>query len=439
MEAVDPLAVDREVRKCAERWRTFRRTLQAGETPILDPFAASRWALGRTTLNQLAELKSDPIAPSLLRWVYRLTEQRVNRDLLVEISGRLRRDEHAVEGPEAGRYTVSSMLHRGLVEGPQQRAWLKQTLAHAGATHEAVVHLWERRQELSGRLGFTSPDEVSAPSENLSERAERWITDTEELWQARPSLELSDLLGQAMGSASSLDWPARLSPRSLLGLFADTRLFEGLQLDPGRLPEGLSPTSYMRALARLGAAFVDATAPRDQPFCIAHDAFGLERRRHGALLALLFMNGEFLRRRLGGSKNGVLAARRSLATSLLVATRLAAFRVLLRQAALRGGKRLEETFDSELPRVCRVELPRPAAGVFIRLHEDDPQRFAGTLLGAHSTLLLTDNHDEDWFRNPRAIDQLRSEAQRPPEHHAGEVELDSGARVLQDVIREALQ
>lgn len=439
MEQVDPLAIDREVKKCAERWRTFRRTLQAGEKPISDPFAPSRWALGRTTLNHLRELEYDPIAPTLMRWVYRLTEQRVNRDLLVEISARLRRDEHAVETPEAGRYTVSAMLHRGLVERAEQRDWLKQAFAHTGPTRDAVTQLWERRQELSTRLGFASPDEVSAPSDDVEERAERWLTDTEDLWQTRPILEPSDLLRQAMGSAASLDWPARLTPRHLLGFFAETRLFDALELDPGRLPDGLAPASYLRALARLGAAFVDATAPRDQPFCIAHDAYGLQRRRHGALLSLLLMNAEFLRRRLGASRDGVVLARRGLATSLLIATRIAAFRVLLRKAAHGGRQRLEEAFESELPQVCRVELGRHSAGVFIRLHDDDPHRFVGALLGADSSRALTESHDDDWFRNPRAVDQLRSEAQRPPECRASAAALDAGTQALLDAIRDGLR
>ena len=53
------------------------------------------------------------------------------------------------------------------------------------------------------------------------------------------------------------------------------------------------------------------------------------------------------------------------------------------------------------------------AGVFIRVRPRDNQRFAGALLAAsrHETLLQT--HDEDWFRNPRAIAELRAELSEP--------------------------
>jgi len=186
----------------------------------------------------------------------------------------------------------------------------------------------------------------------------------------------------------------------------------------------------MRALARLGAAFIDANAPKDQPFSIAHDAYGLERRRHGALFALLLLNPEFLQRRLGASREAIRQARRSWGTSLLIASRIAAVRVLLRRSALNGGKALTDSFEERMVRACRVELPRRTAGVFVRLHDDDPQRFAGLLLGAASSQRLTESHDEDWFRNPRAVDQLRSEAVLPPRFGADSEELAHGARVL---------
>jgi hypothetical protein len=51
--------------------------------------------------------------------------------------------------------------------------------------------------------------------------------------------------------------------------------------------------------------------------------------------------------------------------------------------------------------------------VFIRVRPRDSQHFAGALLAAsrHETLLQT--HDEDWFRNPRAITELRAELNEP--------------------------
>lgn len=438
MDDFDTLAADRELRKCCERWVGFRRALQAGQVPASDPFAASRWVLGRKTFYDLGELQYDPIAPAVRRWVYRLTEQRVNSDLVLELSKRLRRDEHSIAEPEDGRFTLATLLRQGLGVGPKPALWLGQALKRTEDVHEVVPRLWERRQELASRFGLASPDELSAPCDDLCEHAEAWVSSTDALWQTPPVLTPAALIEQALGDPGKIEWPARIAPRVLLDFFSDTRLLEALELDPGRLPATLAPTSFMRALARLGAAFADACAPKDQPFSIAHDAYGLERRRHGAIFGLLLMNAEFLRRRFGASREAIRQAQRSLGTSLLIASRLAALRVILRRAALRGGKALLEAFEEHAALTCRIELPRQAAGVFVRIHDDSPQRFAGLLLGAAANQRLTESHDEDWFRNPRAVDQLRSEAALPPKFSADPDEIVRGTRLLANLIERSI-
>jgi hypothetical protein len=44
----------------------------------------------------------------------------------------------------------------------------------------------------------------------------------------------------------------------------------------------------------------------------------------------------------------------------------------------------------------------------------DAQRLAGLFLAAARAGELADEHDEDWFRNPRAIEQLRAETRVVP-------------------------
>ena len=64
----------------------------------------------------------------------------------------------------------------------------------------------------------------------------------------------------------------------------------------------------------------------------------------------------------------------------------------------------------ELSQRCLGEpLPPRAAGSLFRLHADDGQRFAGLLLAAELADTLTRTHDDDWFRNPRAAEELRAE------------------------------
>jgi hypothetical protein len=54
------------------------------------------------------------------------------------------------------------------------------------------------------------------------------------------------------------------------------------------------------------------------------------------------------------------------------------------------------------------------------------------LLAAESDRRLSDAHDEDWFRNPRAIEQLRAEAMQPP---ATNVDADTLERALGATLR----
>lgn len=438
MDTFDPLAADRELRKCAARWQRFRRALREGELPADDPFRASRWLCGRTTFDQLSALEGDPIARQLSRWVYRMTEQRVNREVLLTITERLRHAQHAVREPEAIQLSVAQMLKRALENRDTRQAWLSLALSNSDATHDAIVVLWERRQELAARFGLGSPDDVQAPCDDLYGLAERWLETTQDLWHSFGSLKPAELLETAMATGASLDFPTHLSPRSMLGFFRDTRLLEALELNPGPLPQPLAPASWLRAFARLGAGFADASAPRDQPFCIAHDAYGLERRCHGTLFAFLLMNGEFLKRRLGASRTSAPGARRALGKSLLIHSRHSALKVLLRRAALRGGNEWRGQFEELLYRTSGISVRARAAGVFLRLHDDDPQRFAGLLLGLEREKQLRYAHDEDWFRNPRAADQLRSESALPPRWRVDRNELESGIQTLNAWLLEAL-
>jgi hypothetical protein len=79
-----------------------------------------------------------------------------------------------------------------------------------------------------------------------------------------------------------------------------------------------------------------------------------------------------------------------------------------------------------------------SAGALFRLHVDDDQRFAGLLLGAAEGDRLVHTHDEDWFRNPRASDELRAGAELSPVLGVERSELENGARLLQREILGAL-
>lgn len=411
---IEPFRIDRELSKAAKRWIGFRRQLRAGRGFDLDPFEPSRPALGKSTFEALLDLGEDPVAPSIARWVYRLAEQRINQKWLVAIA-RLRSE---VPEQPPSETSHAELVRRALADPARRREWLAAAVRRAEPIHALVSGLWERRSEIARSM--MPADEAhgtgyrAAPCENLSELANAWLDVSDAMIEAPSSNCPPDWwMTRALGEVDP-GWPARLNPRSLLELFRDTPLFEDLRLDPGPLPRALAPASFMRGLARLGAAFLVACAPTDQPFSIAHDPYGLERLRHGALLGTLPLSRAFVMRRLGASREHAQRATRSAATTLLFESRLAALRVLLGEAALGGPEALRDAYAEGLHRCLRIELPGAAAGVLVKLRLDDPQRFSALLLALDGANRLRDEHDEDWFRNPRAIDQLRSEAARPP-------------------------
>jgi hypothetical protein len=198
------------------------------------------------------------------------------------------------------------------------------------------------------------------------------------------------------------------------------------------LPGALVPASFLRALARVGAAWVDGLAPTDQPFVVAHDPYGLGRRVVGALFGTLPLNPEFARRRLSMAAHASSGYLRVLGRVVLVEARKAALSVLLRAALLRQGGDAAEELPPLSQQALGVSLRPEWCGALIRLHVDTPQRFAGILLAASRVTELIQQHDSDWFRNPRAIEQVRAETSMPPKVRVDREALTRGGQALSD-------
>jgi hypothetical protein len=252
-------------------------------------------------------------------------------------------------------------------------------------------------------------------------------------------MTFANLVDAALGERAREGWPRALTPWAILDWFRGSDLFRDVDLDPGELPRALAPASYLRALARVGTAWVDATAPSDQPFVVAHDPYGLRRRTIGALFGTLPWSAPFARRALGLGTARLAEHRRALGVTVLVASRAAALRVLLRSSALSGRRALRERFEERTAQAFRVPLKPDLAGAVFRLHADDLQRFAGVLLAGAEHRHLVERHEEDWYRNPRAVEQLRDEARLSPERTTTEAALGTGADALYDELYAALR
>lgn len=434
----DTLQLDRELARAAERWQGWRRRLRAGEGSDEDPFEPSRSALGRTTFIAVRELPdADPLKRPLARWVYRLAEQRINREAFVTVEV-ARRAPRVIDAPERARVSLRDMLKRALRDAPRRDAWLASYVEHAEPLSQATALLWQRRHEVAERMGVAEGwDRRSA---ELAEAAEAWLQTTHDAARELvPARNLPELVELALGKEANEGWPARITPRSLLELLAPTRFLDRVALDPGKLPDALAASSFLRALARVGAAWKDALAPEHQPFVVAHDADGWERRRSGALFASLPLSEHFLKKRLGLGSERSRSQRRALARVVLIESRAAALRTLLWQPALTGSNAFAEAFEGLTERAFGFGLPRAAAGALFRLHDDDAQRFWGLIAAAAQARRLVEDHDEDWFFNPRAADQLRSEAMGSAVFEVSADDVRAAAASAWSVIVEALE
>jgi hypothetical protein len=205
-----------------------------------------------------------------------------------------------------------------------------------------------------------------------------------------------------------------LKDDSLMNL-RDSDLMRSLDLRPRRLPTALGAASFCRALSILGAEWLEAQAPRDQPFVVARDPYGLERHRTAALFASLPLGRAFLERKLGVPPHAIIDAQRRLAQVALLELSSVSLRVQLRPYARTSELHFRQAFAELSNQDLGLPLPEAAAGALFRLDVEDEQRLCGLLHAVTAQQRMTDLHDEDWFRNPRAIEQWRAEARLPPE------------------------
>jgi hypothetical protein len=137
-------------------------------------------------------------------------------------------------------------------------------------------------------------------------------------------------------------------------------------------------------------------------------------------------------RQLEVPRSALPDVQRQLAQLWLIDLGQAAFRLRLRRYALESERAFREASSELAHRDLQLSLPPALAGALFQLDIEDEQRLLGRLLAADRDRELTEVHDEDWFRNPRAIEQLRAEAHRPP---AVRVELARAEAALLGVTR----
>ncbi|HEY1532955.1 MAG TPA: hypothetical protein VGF76_03025 [Polyangiaceae bacterium] len=425
MRELEPLSFDRALQSAARELERRKRTGESGQDALAD------YLVDEETLHWLRESRSkDPLAASLELWLLRLREQVELGPRRRELAQAHRQQLHGISEPEQARLPLSELLNLALARPRERAAYLRGYIACADALGDQVRRLWEERQIFADRLG-TSLDSFEVASAELAPAAARFIASTRPAFETLQIKDPARLLRIALAEDAQEGWPARLSPRTTLDLLGDRTWIHGLRLRPFSTPVARGAGSFLLALESAGRAISDAASALRSPFVLATDVFDLRRNCVGALLGMLPLSPAFATRRLGLSPSRVRDQQRHLARAALVDARVATFRVLLRGLLARGSKAL----DSDLPELSDgalgFELPTAAAGVFIRVRPRDSQRFAGALLASSRHETLVETHDEDWFRNPRAIAELRAELAEPAPNLPTAAELAAGSRALE--------
>lgn len=150
------------------------------------------------------------------------------------------------------------------------------------------------------------------------------------------------------------------------------------------------------------------------------------------------MNPSFAKRALGLGSARADELCREMATCFLVESRVTAVRILLRNAALASESEYATQFEELSEEHLGLSHPRSLLGTFATLRVDDPQRIVSLPLSLARSITLRDTHDEDWYRNPRACEQLRDELARPPETSVDQTQLRAAFSELEKFAKSTL-
>jgi hypothetical protein len=426
MLSLDPFALDRSI---ADTARLHARFLEAvavggGEEHAFELLPRS---ISRAALTELRNHSaSDPIAASAARWVAHLLLEHATIPTRLSVARALHHEPRPLEAPERGQWAPAQVIEKLLRDGPRREGWLA-ALGSMGEELGARRLAWfetlnEKRRELGLAQGV-------AESECVLSAGDEFLRATRDAERELGLESFPELVERGLGSDVPGNWPSPLSPRKLGDWFRETRLLDGLSPRIGRLPTALGASSALRALALFGSGVHEAGASTRRPFVVAHDPDALRARRFGALFALLPLHASFAGRRLEIDRSRFVEYRRAIAGVILIGSRLSVVRARLSRAARDGATAYRRCFREDLPDALGFELPPELAGALL-VDEQGERSLAALFAAAQDDQALTDRHDEDWFRNPRCIEELRGELESPPELTPDPAGVERGARQL---------
>jgi hypothetical protein len=445
--------LDRTVRDATGRLARARRSLRertSWEEPVENPLAPLRPVLGKDTLRELEGVPDPLLVPALRPHLARLILARVLWDDEVAIARAWSEPAGRVEegvrlpvlpkeiAPAAGASLLSprTLLAAVLADPDERRRrQIADTFARAARDHlrDPVRRHAERRAAAAAQLGVPlDVIDLPAPAAAIELAAADLIGATAALVERFAPWDRGIAVATARDAASG--WPAHLSPRWVLSVFAGTDLGKGGSIEGAALPAVLGATSFARGLAAFGEAFGRAAGSAPTPFAIARPALDLRPLRIGALFGLLAGEVVFARRTLGLGGGSASAHARAFGRAWCAQGRLAAAAVRARRSFFPPRDDLDDHFCEETARAWGDPLPRELAGVLPRIAEDTPARFAAALLAALDRAQMIERFDEDWYRNPRSVEALQALASEPADPPTEE-RLRAGAAELGRLIQ----
>jgi hypothetical protein len=425
MFARDPFELDRKLSNAARAWWRFRRELRTSDARD-HVFETASAVADVELLEELAE-DASPLSVPMRRWVYRLLEQRRHREAITAVASAYRRETEPVLAPLQAELAPRELLLNALSDDARRDAFLTALARHSAKLRDRRLALGERRFELRERLARRLEPLTLEPNPKLQGFARDLLARTAGALEALSVRDLAGALEVSLATRARATYPSHLSLRSLVDLLDASRWFDSVPLDPGELPARLAPASFARGLAQLGAALRrGAESTSSSPFVLASDAFALPEHTLGALFERLPLSEEFARRRLEVARSAFPDYQRAWAAAALLEARTAAARLLTLPSSFQGSSAFAESFQEELGRALGFELDPRFAGVLFAPRLDEAQRFAARLEAARLDRDLVVRHDEDWFRNPRAREELREQARSPATLELGDGALEAG-------------
>jgi hypothetical protein len=414
-----PHEIDQRIARAAGQWRGAARALRkAPDASRYNVLENHRAVTTRSMWQELGERTKDPILAAARSWVYSLVLERVVWPARVLVADALHAPAIEVPDLELARLSPRTAFDRILTdpESDRRRFYVHGYGRGAGALHDALFVMAERRAEGIRRLGIDDADAYEVPLDPpaaLGRLAERVLEVTEQ-FLPRGFRRWDEVLAYGLGRDAGEGWPARLSLRWFTELFGTTGLLDGLVLpaiDPPRL---LGAVSFVRALALFGRVYAETDVSRSAPFVFIRSPFDLRVARRAALFGSLPIDPVFGVRTLGLGRTRATDQARQIARSLVITLRLDALRVLLRGMVLLSSRVRKERFEELTAKALGVSIPVELAFVLPSLSSEDPTRFLGTLLAVSDRHTLVERFDEDWFRSPHAAHEIRSEQAELP-------------------------